>query len=439
MNQLPVMKGSKPVVGHLFAFRKDPIRFILDARNEHGDIARMNLAGKPVYLLFNPELIQEVLVAQTKSFRKSRALQLARELLGDGLVTSEGEFHLKQRRMMQPAFHRKKIMEYGEVMSREGARFRAELKDGDTIDLHESMMALTLRIVARTLFDADVEGDAKDVGQALHAALGMFERVTNPFAAVLARLPLPATIRFNRAKKRLFAIIDRIIEEHRGHDHGDLLSMLLSAVDEEDQSKMSMKQVRDEALTLFLAGHETTANALTWTFFLLSKHPEVRARMFEEIDRIAGNSERISPEQIASLEYTRIVFQESLRLYPPAWTIGREATADVQIGPWKIEKGSICLMSQYAVHRDARWFENPDEFRPERWTAESSRPKFSFFPFGGGPRTCIGDQFAWMEGTLLLAEISRKWTFEPQTEQVTPQPLITLRPRGGIRATVRAR
>ena len=432
MKKVPVLAGSWPIVGHLFQFRKNPLAFIIDAKQKHGDIIRLNLAGKPVYILSDPALIHEVLVVQAKSFHKSRALKLAKMLLGEGLLTSEGEHHLRQRRMMAPAFHRKKIMDYGLVMSGEAHKFSGNLQAGANINLHDAMMQLTLAIVARTLFDADVAGDAREVGSALHDALSLFERVSNPFAPLLAKLPLPATRKLNRARERLFRVIDRIIREHEGVDRGDLLSMLLAAVDEEDNSKMSLEQVRDEALTLFLAGHETTANALTWAFYLLAKHPQVRHKLQEEADRVAKDGAPISPEQIASLPYARDVFQESLRLYPPAWLIGRSAMADVTLGEWDIAQGSIILMSQFAVHRDERWFAEPLSFRPERWQEPSDRPKFAYFPFGGGPRTCIGDQFAWMEGTLLLAEISRHWEFEPLEETLDPEPLITLRPRGGL-------
>jgi cytochrome P450 len=432
MKKVPVLAGSWPIVGHLFQFRKNPLAFIIDAKQKHGDIIRLNLAGKPVYILSDPALIHEVLVVQAKSFHKSRALKLAKMLLGEGLLTSEGEHHLRQRRMMAPAFHRKKIMDYGLVMSGEAHKFSGNLQAGANINLHDAMMQLTLAIVARTLFDADVAGDAREVGSALHDALSLFERVSNPFAPLLAKLPLPATRKLNRARERLFRVIDRIIREHEGVDRGDLLSMLLAAVDEEDNSKMSLEQVRDEALTLFLAGHETTANALTWAFYLLAKHPQVRTKLQEEADRVAKDGAPISPEQIASLPYARDVFQESLRLYPPAWLIGRSAMADVTLGEWDIAQGSIILMSQFAVHRDERWFADPLQFRPERWQEASDRPKFAYFPFGGGPRTCIGDQFAWMEGTLLLAEISRHWEFEPLEETLDPEPLITLRPRGGL-------
>ena len=432
MKKVPVLAGSWPIVGHLFQFRKNPLAFIIDAKQKHGDIIRLNLAGKPVYILSDPALIHEVLVVQAKSFHKSRALKLAKMLLGEGLLTSEGEHHLRQRRMMAPAFHRKKIMDYGVVMSGEANKFSGNLQAGANINLHDAMMQLTLAIVARTLFDADVVGDAREVGSALHDALSLFERVSNPFAPLLAKLPLPATRKLNRARERLFRVIDRIIREHEGVDRGDLLSMLLAAVDEEDNSKMSLEQVRDEALTLFLAGHETTANALTWAFYLLAKHPQVRHKLQEEADRVAKDGAPISPEQIASLPYARDVFQESLRLYPPAWLIGRSAMADVTLGEWDIAQGSIILMSQFAVHRDERWFAEPLSFRPERWQEPSDRPKFAYFPFGGGPRTCIGDQFAWMEGTLLLAEISRHWEFEPLEETLEPEPLITLRPRGGL-------
>lgn len=440
---IPSIPGARPVFGHLFSFRRDPVGFLMSAQKTYGDFVHMRLAGKDVYLLSSPDLIQEVLVARAKEFKKSRALQLAKDLLGDGLLTSEGELHKKQRRMIAPAFHRTKIMEYGRVMTQEACKFRGQLAQKSSADLHEEMMRLTLSIVARTLFDADVEGQARAVGEAMHSALAMFERVTNPFAALLRYVPTPTTLRFRAARKRLFDIIDRIIEEHRQQDHGDLVSMLLAAVDEEDSSKMSMEQVRYEALTLFLAGHETTANALSWAFYLLSRSPESRDRMLAEVDRVSAGlspDAPLAPEMLSELRYTRNVFAESLRLYPPAWTIGRSPLHDVEIGGQKIAQNSIVLMSQIVVHRDERWFKDPLVFRPERWESEDpGRPKFAYFPFGGGPRTCIGDQFAWMEGTLLLAEISRGFLFQPALDRLEPQPLITLRPKSGMPVRIHKR
>jgi cytochrome P450 len=438
----PSIPGARAVFGHLFTFRKDPIGFLSSAQKTYGDFVHMKLAGRDVYLVSSPELISEILVTRAKEFKKSRALQLAKDLLGEGLLTSEGEHHLKQRRMIAPAFHRKKIMEYGRVMTEEAMKFRLGPHPG-TMDLHEEMMRLTLRIVGRTLFDADVEGDAKEVGEAMHSALSMFERVTNPFAAVLRYVPTPTTLRFRAARRKLFGIIDRIILEHQREHHEDLVSMLLAAVDEDDSSRMSLKQVRYEALTLFLAGHETTANALTWAFYLLSRNPAARTRMLAEVDSAAAgltDDQPLHPEDAARLPYTRNVFAESLRLYPPAWVVGRSPLHRVEIGGHGLEKNSIVLMSQIVVQRDARWFQSPLEFKPERWeTEDPSRPKFAYFPFGGGPRTCIGDQFAWMEGTLLLAEISRGFTFDPVLDRAEAQPLITLRPRSGMPVRIHRR
>ncbi|MCE9599970.1 MAG: cytochrome P450 [Spirochaetia bacterium] len=435
---LAIAPGRTFILGHLPEFRRDPIAFIQKYRAAYGTLVHIQLFRRDVYLVSEPELIHEVLVTQAKNFKKSRALQLARDLLGNGLLTAEGDTHLKHRRMIAPAFHRKKIFDYARLMGQEGAKFRGALHAGEQIDLHAAMMELTLAIVARTLFDADVTGDAKNVGEALHAALSMFQRVTNPFAQILRKIPTPGTLKFNRARKQLFGIIDRIIEEHRGHDHGDLLSMLLEARDEEDASAMSHEQIRHEALTLFLAGHETTANALTWAFYLLAKNPDKAALMRKEVRTQTSSlsmDQPIPPEQAQNFPYCKNVFAEALRLYPPAWIVGREALADFNLAGHSIPAGSVILMSQFVVHRDAKWFTDPLAFQPERWESESDRPKFAYFPFGGGPRTCIGDQFAWMEGTLLLAEISRQFSFEPLTDAI-PQPQITLRPRGGMLTTV---
>jgi len=306
------------------------------------------------------------------------------------------------------------------------------------------MMRLTLAIVGKTLFDADVESEAPEIGKALTDVMQLFERITNPLSGLLDKLPLPANIRWLRAKERLDSTIYRIINERRasGEDRGDLLSMLLLAQDEEgDGGSMTDEQLRDEAMTLFVAGHETTANALTWTWYLLSQHPDVEEKLHEEIDNVLA-AKLPTAADVARLRYTEMVFAESMRLYPPAWTLGRRVLSDYQIGPYVVPAGSIVLMSPWVMHRDPRFFPDPLKFDPERWTPEAreARPKFSYFPFGGGPRVCIGEQFAWMEGALLIATIGQQWKMRlAPGQRVEPKAMITLRPKYGMRMVLSER
>jgi len=423
---------------------RNPLAMMLSMQHEHGDIAHWRIGPQNLYLFSHPDLIRDVLVTNQKNFHKSRGLERAKRLLGNGLLTSEGEFHLRQRRLAQPAFHRQRIAAYAVTMSDYAERASSRWSDGQTVDMHTEMMRLTLGIVSRTLFDADVESEAAEIGSALTHAFESFNLAMLPFTELLEKFPLPAVRRFNAARDTLDRIIYRMIEERRrsGEDHGDLLSMLLLATDTEgDGSGMNDSQLRDEALTLFLAGHETTANALTWTWYLLSQYPEVERRLHEEVDRVLANRAPTF-EDMAALPYTRMVFAESMRLYPPAWAIGRRALESFEANGFLIPRRSVVIMSQYIVHRDRRFFPEPERFEPERWTpeAQASRPRFSYFPFGGGSRICIGEQFAWMEGVLLVAALSRKWRMRLVTgHPVEVQPLITLRPKHGMRMILEQR
>jgi cytochrome P450 len=410
----------------------------------HGDIAHWRIGPQDIYLFSDPDLIRDVLVTNQKNFHKSRGLERAKRLLGNGLLTSEGEFHLRQRRLAQPAFHRQRIASYAGAMSDYAERSSARWNDGDTVDMHTEMMRLTLGIVARTLFDADVDNEAAEIGAALTTAFESFNLAMLPFTELLEKLPFPAVRRFNSAKETLDRIIYRMIDERRksSEDRGDLLSMLLLATDTEgDGTGMNDRQLRDEALTIFLAGHETTANALTWTWYLLSQNTEVREKLHEEIDRVIGDRAP-AYEDLAALTYTRMVLAESMRLYPPAWAIGRRSLEPFEVRGYTIPKRAVILMSQYIVQRHSCYYPDPERFEPERWTPEAAaaRPKFSYFPFGGGTRVCIGEQFAWMEGILLIAALARKWKMELiPGHPVEVQPLITLRPKHGMRMIVRKR
>jgi len=438
MMKPPGPKGHL-LVGVLPEFRKDPAGFLEKMARGYGDIVYIPLGRQHIYCVSHPEAVRDVLVTHQNKFKKSRMLERARVLLGDGLLTSEGGHHRRQRRLVQPAFHRDRLAGYGAVMVDRAALVRDQWQSGQSFDVLQEMMRLTLAIVAQTLFSTEVDSEADEIGTALTEVFSLFEIILMPFSEILEKLPLPAVRRFKRARKRLDETIYRLIAERRasGVDAGDLLSMLLMArieEDEEGSGGMSDEHVRDEALTLFLAGHETTADALTWAWYLLSQNPEAEAAFHAELDRVlAGRLP--SFDDLPQLRYTEAVFAEALRLYPPAWGIGRRALEDYQVGDFAIPARSVVLLSPYVVHRDPRWFPEPLAFRPERWLAEdSARPKFAYFPFGGGARVCIGERFAWMEGTLLLAVIGQRWRLRLEAgHRVETHARITLRPKFGLR------
>jgi cytochrome P450 len=415
---------------------------------EYGDVAEFRLGPQRAFFLNHPDHIRDVFVTHNDHFIKGRALQRSKRLLGEGLLTSEGEFHRRQRRLAQPAFHRQRINGYGALMVDYAARMSARWHEGETIDVAQEMMRLTLAIVGKTLFAADVEGDANDVGAALSEVMELFDMLMMPYSELLEHLPvaLPPERRFRRARAQLDAVIYRIVEERRRsrEDRGDLLSMLLLAQDEEgDGGTMSDEQVRDEVMTLFLAGHETTANALSWTWYLLSHHADVEAKLHAELDAVLEGDCLPQTEDLARLPYTEMVVAEAMRLYPPAWAVGRLAVKETEIGGYRIPKGALVLVSQYVMHHDARYFPEPGRFDPERWTpeAKSVRPQFSYFPFGGGPRRCIGEAFAGMEGVLLVATIARRWRLRPvASHQVEMSTRLTLRPgKSGLPMTLEKR
>ena len=412
----------------------------------YGDAAQVRLGKRHVFLLRHPDLVRDVLVTHGRHFVKGRGLQRARLLLGDGLLTSEGDIHRRQRRLAQPAFHRQRIAGYARAMTAHAARAAERWRMDQAMDVHEEMMRLTLAIAAETLFDADIEGrEAREIGRALADVIAAFEIAILPLTELLERFPLPWVKRFQRARTRLDATVNRIIAERRaaGGDRGDLLSMLLAARDEEgDGAGMTDLQLRDEVMTLLLAGHETTASALAWSWWLLATHPAERERMFAEVDAALGNAPA-GMEDLARLPYTRAVLAEAMRLYPPAWVLGHQPVVDVEIGGWRVPAGSLCLLPQMMVHRDARWWPEPERFLPERWLAEqpADRPRFAYFPFGGGARQCIGEQFAWTEGVLVLATVAQRVRLDlaPDAPAVVPNFGFTLRPAGPVMMVPAAR
>lgn len=436
-----------PVVGHLFDFRRDPLRFLCSMRERHGDVVDVALGPLEVTLISHPELIEDVLITRSKLWKKDRFLQTSlRPVLGEGLLSSEGDFWRKQRRLAQPAFHRDRIAAYAGIMVDHASRLASAWKDGEERDVHKDMMRLTLDIVAQTLFGAEVGDHAEDVGEAIEAVLAVVSDPLEVFLPLLKHLPTPKRRRFGRAVSRLDAIIYGVIEERRRAEVAgaaqadDLLSMLLHAQDE-DGSRMSDKQLRDECLTLFLAGHETTAINLSWTWLLLSRHGAAKAKLQREVDEVLGDRAATFAD-VPSLRYTGQVIAESLRLCPPAWSLGREACEDVDLGGYRIPRGHQIWFCPWAIHRDPRWFDAPDAFRPERWEGDFAKrlPRFAYFPFGGGPRLCIGQAFAQLEAVLLLATLARSFDVEVLPRPpATPLPSVTLRPKHGLRVRLARR
>jgi cytochrome P450 len=422
----------------LVGLRLNPLRFLPELVREYGDVVRFQFGPQEIYVLNDPELIRDVLVTHDRRFSKGPGLRVAERLLGKGLLTSEGEFHKRQRRLAQPAFHRQRIAAYGGVMAEYSLRWQQGWREGAELDLAEEMRGLTLQIAAKTLFDTEVTDEIDAISHALTQSLLLYQFAMLPFAARLERFVPFLTRRFNRARARLDATVYRMIAERRasGEDRGDLLSMLLLARDvDEDGGQMTDEQLRDEAMTLLLAGHETTANAFAWTWLLLGQNPEVEARLHAELDRVlAGRTPTV--EDVPALVYTRMVFSEAMRLYPPAWVVARKALEACPLGSFTLPAGALVLMPEWVTHHDARWYPEPERFDPERWTREAlaSRPKFAYYPFGGGSRLCIGEQFAWMEGVLVLATLASRWRFRlVPGHPIVPQPLITLRPKHGVR------
>ena len=422
-------------------FRRDPLAFFT-AIAKINDVVHYQMGPRHVTFLNDPDYIKDLLVTSNRKFIKSHVLQRAKRVLGEGLLTSEGEMHLRQRRLAQPAFHRQRIAAYAETMVAEAVALSERWQAGAIVDIHAEMMRLTLIIAGKTLFGTDVAEDAEEVGAALADFMEMFGFIFLPFSNLLERLPVPPMNRIGKARKRLDAIIYRLIRERRASpgDQHDLLSMLISATDfEGDGTGMTDEQLRDECVTIFLAGHETTANALTYAWMLLAQNPETAERMHDEIATLNGRLP--TAEDFPRLRYTYAVFAETLRLYPPAWGLGRQATEPHSFGEQHVEPGTMVICSQWVMHRDARYWPDPERFDPERWLQEDkSRPKFAYFPFGAGPRQCIGESFAWMEGVLLLATLTQRFAAELRPGyQLRLRAAITLRPKDPVPMRLAAR
>lgn len=429
-------------MGNLPDFRRDRLAFLTNAARTYGDVAAFRLGQRRVYLVSHPDLLEQVLVTANRQFIKHFALRLNPLVFGKGLLTSEGDFWLRQRRLMQPAFQRLRVATYAPIMVDLTEQMLRRWQPGQACDIHNEMMQLTLAIAARTLFDAEAGSKADEVREALKVLQDSFLVRFNRLLPTPTWVPTPHNLQLKRAIRRLDNLLYQFIQQRRrsGETHRDLLSLLLEARDEQDHTGMNDKQLRDEMMTLFLAGHETTALSLSWTWYLLAQHPEVAARLAAEVDALGTRS--LAFEDLPKLAYTETVVLESMRLCPPVYTIGREALEPCTLGGYHVPAGTTLLMSQWVLHHDPRFWEEPDRFLPERWTEanEQRRPRFAYFPFGAGPRVCIGNHFALMETVLVLATIAAKYRFTLQAEQtIKPVPTFTLRPSPGIPAVLTAR
>jgi cytochrome P450 len=417
--------------------------FLERVAREYGSVASWRMPRARFWFFDEPALIEQILTAGGYDIIKGRGLRRMRRLLGEGLLTSDEPLHLRQRRLVQPAFHRERVAGYAQTMI-DAAREAAErLAGGETVAVDALMNRLALRIAAATLFSADVDDDADSIGRAVTEAMEVFPASLSAFGELLDHIPFhPATRRFKGARADLDAVVYRMIEERRRDpsDRGDLLSILLSSRDE-DGHPMPTELVRDEALTLLLAGHETTANALAWTWDALARSPEDEARLHAELDDVLGDRDPV-PADYPRLAFTRDVVAESMRLRPPAWILGRRVIRPVRLGAWDVPAGSVLLTAQIITHRNPRFWHDAEAFRPERWSngETDGLPRFAYFPFGGGNRVCIGEGFAWMEAVLVLATLARRLRFRAvDLSPVSLDPLVTLRPGRPIAMRVEAR
>lgn len=417
--------------------RKRPVEFFLRLAEEFGDFVCFPMGSTRFHLVNDPELVQELLITLGPKTEKFPKVPRGQGLFGEGLLTSEEPLHLKQRRLIQPSFHRDRVEHYAGIMVEAAEERSNSWSDGEQIDLAEEMNRFALDVVSRSLFSTDTRAEAGEIAAALDVIVHMLNRLVLPPGPLLLSLPLPSVRRYRDAIERLDRVIYRIIAKRRERPAGggDLLGMLLAARDADTGEPMDEKQLRDEVVTLFVAGHDTSANALAWTWHLLSHHPAALARFHEELDRtLEGRAPRA--DDFARLPYTEAVFSESMRLYPPVWILGRRPLETIRLGGVEAGPESVFLVCMYALHRRTASFEDPLRFNPERWL-ESDGPRgrrFAYLPFGAGSRLCVGERFAWMEGVLALAALGRRWQFRPVSPNAAePLALLTLRPKDGLK------
>jgi cytochrome P450 len=439
--------GPKPrfLIGNMPLASADPLAVFLGWKREFGDIFYYRAAWIHVYFLNHPDFIEAVLVRNYQNFLKDHVVRKSRWFFGDGLLTNEGESWLRQRRLAQPAFHRERIASYAKIMTDYSDEMLTSWHDGERRDIHQEMMQLTLRIVVRALFNVEAE-QTETISRVMNVLMRNTTGARMLLPPQFRFLPIPSMVDFRRAVRQadetVYGIIKRRREKETENesDSGDLLSMLMQARDE-DGGRMTDKQLRDEVMTFLLAGHETTALTLSWTWHLLGQNPDVEQKLHAELDRVLeGCTPNFSDLQ--KLPYTERMIKESMRLYPPAWGVARTVIKEFELGGYRIPAGANVVMSTWVMHRDPRYFPDPEKFDPDRWLPEKAQKlaKFAYFPFGGGPRQCIGAAFAMMEATLLLATIAQRFQFRAEPGHVvTPSPSFTLRPKHGIRMRLEKR
>ena len=429
------------MVGNLPEMIRRPLDLITECTERYGDVTAMRAGRIPVCLINHPDLVEEVLVTGSRNFKKSVLRRGTSVTFGQGLLTSDGELWLRQRRLMQPAFHHARIAGYGAIITGFAEKRVAGWRDGDTLEVHTEMMELALDIISVALFGAELgENDRREIRTVLELSLRRSAQAIT-IRRFTRNLLRPGDLPLRQALERLDTIVYRIIEQRRRDTahHDDLLAMLLEAAGDGDG--ISDRQIRDEVVTMMLTGHETVATSLAWTWYLLSEHPEAERKLATELKEVLGGRESAFAD-LPNLVYTGRIVKEAMRLYPPGWLVSREAVVDCEIAGYHVAAGTQVAMSQWTIHRDARWFPDPHAFDPDRWTAafEKELPKFAYFPFGGGARRCIGDMFAIMEANLILATVAQRVRLSlVPGHPVELLPQLTLRPRHGMRMRVESR
>jgi cytochrome P450 len=440
--KLPDGPPAHRLTGHATDLHRDRLGCFTRWARDYGDFVPLRFGPRRGFLLSHPDFLRQVLVSQQHNFIRPYPVRQSRTTFGDSMFITSGARWLRQRRLAQPAFDHRHVNAYAGAMVACTERMLARWRDGERRDIHKEMMALTLAVVGRTLFGADVEGDARAVGEAMTVVLERFTARMDSALPLPERLPTPGALRLRQAVRQIDQVIHKMIDKVRGGDGDDshLLALLLRARDEHGNT-MTDTDVRDEAMAFFLAGHETTALALTWTFYLLSQHPQAQAALDEELGAVLGGRPPTA-DDLPRLPYTGSVLRESMRLYPPAYAFARDSLADCDIGGWPVPGGSTVIMSQWVLHRDPRYWDQPERFDPTRWTGDLAArlPRFVYFPFGGGPHLCIGSGFATLEVTLVLATIAQRFHLALVPDHpVVLQPLMTLRPRHGMRMSLHQR
>ena len=433
---------NRGIIGNFPMGARDPLALFAQWARQYGDIFHYRVLFRHIYFLNHPDLVKYVLATNAHNFIKGEAVRFNRRIFGNGLVANEGDSWSRQRRLIQPAFHRDRIESYANIMVAYTERMLAGWQDGGARDIHEDMMRLTLEIVAMALFSVEIIPDRDRISVALTTLMELSSGPRMMLPPALRLVPTPGNLRYSRAVRKLDGVVYTMIRERRasGTVANDLLDTLLQA-QYEDGTPMPKRQLRDEVMTLMLTGHETTAVSLSWTWYLLSQHPEVEMKLWSELQQVLnGRSPRMT--DLPSLAYTERVVKEAMRLYPPVWALVRNPVKDCEIGGYRVPAGATILMSPWVMHRDLRYFNEPERFNPDRWLDERSKemPRFAYFPFGGGPRVCIGASFAATEAALVLATVAQKYQIRVAEDcPIEPNPTITLRPRHGIKVVVTRR